>query len=247
MDYRIRIYDGYASTMQDAGKVFDPAAARQWGKPYHHYLRDWLPGDRNAAIADLACGGGGLLYFFKDQGYTNLHGVDLSASQVLLARQVVPGVAEQSLFDFLRAHQGRFDLITGLDIIEHLTKDELFGFLDLCFIALRPGGRLVLQTPNAESPWGSALRYADFTHELSITPDCLSRLLKLCGFIQTEPRELGPVPFGYSMISSFRWLLWSVIRAMIVLWNRAETGSPGSGVFTRVFMITAMKPQVASK
>lgn len=241
MSYRKRIYEGYASTMQDAGTEFDPASARKWGRSYRHYLRRWLPDAKDANIADLACGGGSLLFHFKEAGYTNLHGVDLSASQVLLARQVVPGVAEQSLFDFLRAHQGRFDLITGLDIIEHLTKDELFEFLDLCLNALRPGGRLVLQTPNAESPWGSALRYADFTHELSITPDCLSRLLKLCGFVQTEPRELGPVPFGYSMISSFRWVLWSGIRALLTLWNRAETGAPGSGIFTRVFIISARK------
>ena len=242
MDYRSRLYDGYAVTMQDAGTEFDPAAARKWGRSYRHYLRQWLPDAKDASIADLACGGGALLFHFKEAGYTNLHGVDLSASQVLLARQVVPGVAEQSLFDFLRAHLGRFDLITGLDIIEHLTKDELFEFLDLCLNALRPGGRLVLQTPNAESPWGSALRYADFTHELSITPDCLSRLLKLCGFVNTEPREMGPVPLGYSVISSCRSVVWSTIRVLLNLWNRAEMGAPGSGILTRVFIISARKP-----
>jgi SAM-dependent methyltransferase len=242
MDYRTRIYDGYATIMQDAGTAFDFAAARKWGLAYKYYLRRWLPQAKDAAIADLACGGGALLFHFKEAGYTNLHGVDHSASQVLLARQVDPGVVEQSLFDFLRAHPGRFDLITGLDIIEHLTKDDWFDFLDLCYYSLRPGGRLVLQTPNADSPWGSALRYADFTHELSITPDCLSRLLKLCGFVQTEPRELGPVPFGYSMTSTCRCVLWFAIRALLTLWNRAETGASGSGIFTRVFIISARKP-----
>ena len=64
---------------------------------------------------------------------------------------------------FLHARPQRFDLVTGLDIVEHFTKDEVLDFLDACREALRPGGRLVLQTPNGESPFGGAVRYGDFT------------------------------------------------------------------------------------
>lgn len=227
--------------MQDAGEVFDPVAAERWGAAYQYYLRDWLPAGKNAAIADLACGGGNLLYYLKKRGYTKIHGVDLSPPQVRLARQVVPDVEEASLFDFLGEHPDAFDLITGLDIIEHLTKDDVLDFLDLCHGALRPGGRLVLQTPNAETPWGSALRYADFTHEVSFTPGCLARLLCLCGFQSPEARELGPVPKGYSGLSTLRYCLWRGIRLALGMWNRVETGMPGGGIFTRVFIISARK------
>ena len=241
MKYQSRIYDNYASLMQDASEVFDADKAARWGAAYRYYLRDWLPDSKQAAIADLACGGGSLLHFFKEKGYTNLHGVDLSPSQVRLARQVVPKVQEGSLFDFLKSHPSTFDMITGLDIIEHLSKDEVLDFLDACHGALKPGGRVVLQTPNAETPWGSALRYADFTHQVSFTPDCLSRLLSLCGFAKSSAREMGPVPSGYSWVSSIRFCLWCGLRMALKLWNRIEMGTPGSGVFTRVFMISACK------
>jgi SAM-dependent methyltransferase len=247
MNYQPRIYTNYATTMQDAGTAFDEVAAVRWGKAYRYYLRDWLPADKHAAIADLACGGGALLSFFKKLGYTNLQGVDLSPSHVRRARQVIPDIQEGNLFEFLRSRPATLDLITGLDIIEHLGKDEVLDFLDACHGALKPGGRLVLQTPNAETPWGSALRYADFTHEVSFTPNCLCRLLSLCQFQQPSARELGPVAFGYSTLSTVRYMMWRCLCAALRLWNRIEMGVPGSGIFTRVFIITACKDVAQSR
>ena len=86
-DYRTRIFDRYASRFGNVKPVFDAAAADRLGKAYDHYLRGWLPESKDAAIVDLACGSGDLLRFFKQRGYTNIHGVDVSPEQVELARQ----------------------------------------------------------------------------------------------------------------------------------------------------------------
>jgi SAM-dependent methyltransferase len=166
--------------------------------------------------------------------------VDISPQQVQLARQVIPTIDEAELLDWLEWHPSEFDLITGLDIIEHLEKSEVLRFLDACASALKPGGRLVLQTPNAESPWGGSIRYGDFSHETSFSPNSLSRMLGLSGFQDVEIREIGPVPWGISAISSIRYLIWQSIRLGYKIWNLAETGSIGSGVFTRVFMIAGL-------
>jgi hypothetical protein len=160
----------------------------------------------------------------------------------MIARQVCQDVFETNVLDYLASHPGTFDLITGLDIIEHFDKDEVFRFLDGCFAALKPGGRLILQTPNAESPWGMAMRFGDITHEVCFTPDALSRLFMMSSFSNTEIREQGPVPLGYSIKSSIRFLIWRVIRRLFILWNIAETGGSGSGVFTRVFLVTGTRP-----
>lgn len=240
-DYRARIYERYATNFQSAPQVFDIEAARRWGRAYRHYLKGWLPENRGAHILDVACGGGKLLQFYRDQGYTAVQGVDISPEQVALARQVTPEVAQANVLEYLAAHPGRFDLISGLDIVEHFNKDEVLRFLDLCHAALKPGGRLVLQTPNAESPWGSHHRYNDLTHELGFNPNALARLLALVGFTAIEARELGPAPWGYSAASTLRWCVWQMIRAGLMVWNIAETGSAGSRVFTRVFMMTGLK------
>lgn len=237
-DYRARIYERYASRFQSAPATFDVEAARRWGRAYRHYLRGWLPRDKNARILDLACGGGKLLQFFIDMGYRDVHGVDISPEQVALARQVTPNVVHADVLTYLADQKGKFDLITGLDIVEHFRKDEVLHFLDLCFAALKLGGRLVLQTPNAESPWGTHHRYNDLTHELGFNPNALTRLLALVGFDAIEAREQGPVPLGYSVASSLRWVVWQAIRAGLKVWNVAETGDAGSRVFTRVFLVS---------
>ena len=241
LDYRTRIYKRYATNFQDAPETFSEDAALRWGRGYNHYLRDWLPADKNAAVVDVACGGGKLLYFFKQMQYQNITGVDVSPEQVKLARQVTPTVEEANILDWLEAHPAAFDLITGLDIIEHLDKSEVLRFLDSSYKALKPGGRLILQTPNAESPWGGSIRYGDFTHEVGLNPNLLSRLLNLSGFQEVEAREQGPVPWGYSAFSSLRYLIWQSIRMGLKIWNLAETGAAGSGVFTRVFLIKGDK------
>lgn len=239
--YRDRIYERYASRFQSAPATFDVQAARRWGRAYRYYFRDWLPVNRSARILDVACGGGMLLQFYLDCGYRDVHGVDISPEQVALARQVTPNVVQADVLEYLAQQQGAFDLISGLDIVEHFHKGEALRLLDLCHAALKPGGRLVLQTPNAESPWGTHHRYNDLTHEIGFNPNLLTRLLALAGFERIEAREQGPVPWGYSVASTLRWLVWQGIRFGLKVWNLAETGDAGSGVFTRNFVVSGRR------
>jgi 2-polyprenyl-3-methyl-5-hydroxy-6-metoxy-1,4-benzoquinol methylase len=238
-DYRQRIYERYASVFKAGSDAVDEAAIDRWGGVYDAYLAGWLPDSRDAAIADVACGAGWLLRFFARRGYRNAGGVDVSPEQVALARRHSPNVEAGELLGFLRARRGQLDLVTGFDIIEHLDKSEVLDFLDACHGALRPGGRLVLQTPNGESPFGGAVRYGDFTHETCFTPPLLGQLLTLTGFGDLEFREARPVARG--AVSSVRVVIWSCVRQLLRLWNLAETGSAGSGVLTRVFLVSARK------
>ena len=237
---REAVFASYGRDWQDAAEGFDAGAADRWGRAYGWYLRGWLPARRDAAIADLACGQGRLLHWLKLQAYTNLFGVDIAPDQVALARQVVPSVDQADALEWLARHPERFDLLIGLDIVEHFARDEALRFLELAYAALKPGGRLVLQTPNADSPFGLQHRYNDITHEWAYNVNQLARLLRRAGFVAIEPREQGPVPWGYSLASTARFLVWRLIRAGLQLWNLAETGAR-LPVLTRVFLIKGDK------
>lgn len=225
--------------MQDAKPFFDESTARRWGRAYDSFLKGWLPEDKNAAILEVGCGWGRLLYFFKTKGYSNLQGVDISLEQVKIARQLIDNVTERDAIEYMDNYPALFDLIVGLDIIEHFNKEEVLHFLGACYKALRPGGRLILQTPNAESPWGMMHRYNDFTHEIAFNSNSLKRLLELCGFNKIELRQTGPVPHG--VLSLGRYIIWKAIWVALALWNLAEAGSIGSGIYTRVFLISGLK------
>lgn len=237
-DYRERIYEHYATRFQDASEVFDEATARRWGHLYRQLLRGWLPKDHDAKVLDLGCGGGRLLHMLRELGYRNLQGVDASAEQVRIARQVTPEIEQADVLGFLEAHENQYDWICGFDIIEHLHKPEVLRFLDAAQRALRSGGRLVLHTPNADSPWAGV--HNDFTHEVEFNANTLGRLLVLAGFSEIEAREVGPAP-RHSVLSALRYPLWKAIRLGLRIWNLAETGGPGSGIFTRVFLISAVR------
>jgi len=240
-DYRQRIYEKYASCFQDTDATFDVTAAERWGRAYDTYLKDWLPARKDMAILEVACGNGRLLHFFKKRGYVNLTGVDISMEQVRLAKQVLENVVEANLLNFLDSTEKKYDVVIGLDIIEHFHKDEVLHFLESSYKVLKPDGRIILQTVNGDSPWSSSIHYSDFTHELCLSPNSLTQLLRSCGFDRIEAREQGAIPWGYSLTSSARYLLWRLIRLGLKIYNFAETGCAGCGIFTRVFTISGCK------
>lgn len=241
--YREQIYGTYVSMEASVrGLSHSPAEYDAQAAAIHARVRRWLPADRAAPVLDIGCGPGYFLYLLHRLGYTDVTGVDLSEEQLALARRSSPRAAlvHGDARDVLAANPGRFALITGFDFIEHFGKDELFPLLRSVSAALRPGGRLVLQTPNAASPWGLMVRYGDLTHELAFEPHSLAYALRMAGFTDVETRECGPHPHGLK--SLVRTVLWQGIRGALAFWNLVETGSAGGGVYTRVFTAAARKP-----
>jgi len=198
-----------------------------------------MPREREAKIVDLGCGGGNLLYYFGQRGYENITGIDISEEQVQRAREVGAEVIQGDVLGFLRGHKNQYDLLIALDLIEHFQKEKALEFLKGCYRAAKEGGRIILQTVNAESPFSSAVRYGDFTHEEIYTPRVLEKLLEECGFKEISYWEAGPVVCG--VVSLVRWLGWRVIRGMLKAWNLVEMGHGGSGVLTRTFFISGVK------
>lgn len=242
--YRTHLYAHYGSNFQDTPQEFDLGASRRWGKARRYQLRGWLPQDHSAKILDLACGRGWLLHFFKDQGYENVYGVDISPDQVAHAKQITPNVVQGSIFDYLSSHPQEFDLITGFDILEHLTKDEALQLFSLSYSSLKPGGAIILQTPNAAGPWGGYYFFSDLTHELGINTNSLRRLMRMFGYENFEVRECSPALWGYSVASTGRALLWQVIRLWFMVWNLIEIGTVGDRIYTRNLVVKGVRPHI---
>jgi 2-polyprenyl-3-methyl-5-hydroxy-6-metoxy-1,4-benzoquinol methylase len=240
-NYRDSLYRDYAVSIGGGTGSFDYAAADDWLPCLEYYLRDWLPEDPAGRIVDLGCGSGRIIYSLNKLGYQNVSGVDISESQLKLARQISSDVSNQNVVDYLKNKAGSFDLVLAFDLIEHLDKEDVLGFLQGCYACLNKGGRLVVQTPNAKSPFFGSVRYGDFTHEVAFTPNLLAQLMSRAGFSNISTREMPPVPIVYSFKSTLRFLGWQVIRALMGLVDLIETGSRGAAVYTRVFLISGVR------
>ena len=148
-------------------------------------------------------------------GYTNITGIDFSQEQLNFAKDNCSNatIIHSDIKEYLSKNKIKYSLISAIDILEHFKKDELFEILNLVSETLSTNGIIIIQTPNAESPWGMSLRYGDFTHETAFSPSGLKSLLEHFGFTKFQPRECGPAPYGFK--SYIRLIFWNIIKSFL--------------------------------
>lgn len=210
-----------------------------WKMVYSYYLRGWLPKNMDSQIIDLGCGKGYLLKAFADLGYSRAIGVDLSESQLLVAKELGVSVSHGDIFNSLAVGTFRFDLIIAIDLFEHLPPENWEHFLKLAYDSMHSGGRIVIQTPNPDSPFAAGILYGDPTHTRLVSPGLLERLLLDAGYKDVELRPCGPVPVG--TIRILRWCVWKILEYGLKFISLAE-GFVMPKVVTRVFIASGTKP-----
>jgi 2-polyprenyl-3-methyl-5-hydroxy-6-metoxy-1,4-benzoquinol methylase len=241
-EYRDRIYRYYVHARQQSLVPQSLAGLQPRAAHLNTLIRRHFPPDKNAAILDLGCGHGALVYFARKAGYHNSTGVDRSPQQVAEARRLgIEGVHKGDLKQTLQSCQdASLDVIVAFDVIEHFTKDELLPFVDEVYRVLCQGGKWIIHTPNGEAPFGGRMRYWDFTHELAFTRTSIAQLLLASGFSQVVSYEDVPIPHGTK--SAVRWALWKLIRSALRLYLVAETGDLGrDAIFSQNFLTVAIK------
>jgi len=162
-------------------------------------LRERLAGyvelfDGLAPVADLGCGRGEFLELLRDKGIA-ARGVEGNAQAVAVCRGRGLDVAEGDLVDFLRAQPaGSLGGVFAAQVVEHLPPAVLQAMLAEAHRALRPGGRLVLETVNTRSVTGFLEVYLrDLTHRTPLHPETLRFLAAAQGFTEVRVEMRSPV------------------------------------------------------
>jgi len=107
-------------------------------------------GPRRPRILDVGCGTGANLQMLAEFGVAE--GVDVSAEALDFCRARGLGAVRQGAAETLPYEDAQFDLVTGLDVVEHL-DDDVAGLSEM-FRVLRPGGRVLLFVPAFMFLWG---------------------------------------------------------------------------------------------
>jgi 2-polyprenyl-3-methyl-5-hydroxy-6-metoxy-1,4-benzoquinol methylase len=223
-DYKERFYRTYYTTHVVGRK--GEASLEQFALRGRIYDANWsrlIPPDHHAAILDLGCGTGDLVWWLQRRGYTAAGGIDVSPEQIeIAARLGVRNVAVADAVEYLGDRVGCYEVLILRDVLEHLERPRVVQVLDLCREALRPGGVLLAQVPNAEAPFWGRIRYGDFTHELAFTESSLRQLFATLGFSSTAVYPAGPVRLRAKDLP--RQALWRCLEAAYKLMVFAETG-----------------------
>jgi 2-polyprenyl-3-methyl-5-hydroxy-6-metoxy-1,4-benzoquinol methylase len=164
-------------------------------------IRACFPGDRVLSSLDVGCDTGSFVRFLEETGKFRATGIDISESAVERGRKEgldlrAGELSRQGFAD------GSFDVITALDLLEHVSDPA--AFLKEAYRVIAPSGVLILETPNfnglvyrigrllARAPVGgrtvSALqeRLWPRFHVQYFTRKSLDRSLKEAGFRSTR-------------------------------------------------------------
>jgi SAM-dependent methyltransferase len=144
-------------------------------------------------LLDLGCGRGEALRVFAAAGL-EVRGVDSSAEMVARCREQGLAVEQGDLLAHLAAvPPASLGAVVSFHVIEHLEPEVVARLIALALVALRPGGLLVLETPNPLSLVVAARNFwIDPTHRRPVHPEPLRHLAVALGFDQAEVLPLHP-------------------------------------------------------
>lgn len=241
-NYRKTLYQDYYSTHSGkSGETAQKSHFEQQKRYFGWEFKAIMPIDKRVKILDIGCGTGSFLAAMNELGYTNTQGIDLSPEQVKMALKFgVQNVELHEANDYLSKHQEAFDVICAIDLIEHLSKDELVDFLSSVKKALKSGGMVVFRTPNMDAPQSSVFAFADFTHEVFLNKNSAFQLLASCGFSDVEIKE-GIMYIENPMKEIVRKVLWFLLKFWMKLMLFATARTWHDAVFTTNIVIVGRK------
>lgn len=210
----------------DAGG-FSQTEHWSWGYRYLGRLqvvRDLLSQAEFTSLLDVGCGDGRFLReASRWRAGRRLLGVDISRKAVALAAALNPELEFRVRDICLDPGPDRFDVVTLLDVIEHIPPPELDRFIDSVAGLLRPGGLLVLTVPHRNAP-------VTPQHHQHFDSVSLSRLLRAAF---EEPRVL---PFDHlsGPLRALALLLGGTGQQFVITNRRLN------GLFLRYYLRTGL-------
>lgn len=148
-------------------------------------------------VLDAGCGRGDFAMAFLQRGLT-VTSIDGESH---------PGGLQGIDFDnsAFPSEDQTFDVVFSKSVIEHLSNPE--HYLAECLRVLKPGGRLIILTPD----WLSQheIFYDDPTHRRPYTTRTIENALKIAGFQNVEAERFHQLPlvWEYPILKSLCWIL----------------------------------------
>ena len=159
---------------------------------YHDVAELLLEG--GGVVLDLGCGRGELVELVVSKGGV-AKGVEVDGELVEFCRSIFLDVSLGNAEEALRQCQD--DSVGGIaliQVVEHLSAQQLADLIPLAFQKLKVGGVLLAETPNATSPFVFTRSfYCDPTHSNPVHHEYLTFLLEQAGFGAVSVMWRSPV------------------------------------------------------
>lgn len=168
-----------------SGEWYADRLERLSGRSWKRFVPDPYRWDTRRAklgrVLDVGCGIGRRLEFNRGIGV----GVDHNPASVEICRR--RGLEAYTPDEFFAVDRGVFDSMLLSHVLEHTTPEEGRGLLETYLPLVRPGGRVLLITPQ------EAGQRSDPTHVRLLGPEDLRRELQGLGIVDVDTRSF-PFP-----------------------------------------------------
>jgi len=160
---------------------------------YIPIIKEANVGMKNSPILDIGCGRGEWLELLKE---ADLHarGLDSNKVMVKICKERGLDVTESKVLSFIEnVSDNSLGAVTGFHLIEHYGFDFLIKLLDEILRVLKPGGLVILETPNPNNVLvGSCSFYLDPTHNKPIPSSLIKLVLESRGFSKVRVMNINP-------------------------------------------------------
>lgn len=159
---------------------YDPEGLRE---RYIPYVEKFPPGTK---VVDVGCGRGEFLELLRDRRSEGI-GVDPDAGMVEDVREKGLQAVQSDGLRYLEEHPLSCDGVFMSHLAEHLRSDDLAALIKAAGQALKPGGRLIVVTPN---PQNLQMQLHDFWVDLQhvrfYSPHSIHLLFRTAGLVDCE-------------------------------------------------------------
>jgi SAM-dependent methyltransferase len=162
---------------------------------YLDFLRPLAGLFKNPSAVDLGCGRGEFLEVLLAAGFKP-KGVDLDAGMLKACEELhLPAEKADALAFLGKLPKQSQVVVSAFHVVEHISFEELQTLVSEAYRVLKPGGIMILETPNPENiTVATASFYLDPTHERPIPPPLLSFIGEYAGFERVKILRLQESP-----------------------------------------------------
>lgn len=159
------------------------------------FIVPFFPHDTRVRILELGCGYGLFMQACRASGYENVSGVDSNSEAIEYAKKEL-GIERIICADAFRYLEDQpdesFDVIIAANFVEHVKKERVPQLFSYVGRKLAPGGRFIIEVPNADSIHGMHTYFSDMTHEWAYTKPLVTHLMQQAGLrgIQVLPNRI---------------------------------------------------------
>jgi len=145
-------------------------------------------------VLDIGCGRGEFLELLNEKNIQS-KGIDINEDMVFTCKEKGLDVVNIDAISYLeKLKDNSLFGIIALQVVEHLTRDQIVELIKLSHSKIIRGGKVVFESLNPESIHAMKWFYLDMSHHNPVHPKALMNVFETLRFSKTELKYLAPVP-----------------------------------------------------